>query len=210
MPERSTSTQDTPLVQEGYRLPELHRFLEERRVAWLGQIIESQQRKASLPKACSGSWKCPFFRTANALWGNIDLTVDDEMRFEPTEGQRLALQAGESQVCKRGDTRRVAIWMGEVRPGFHQDHLHGLRAKGTPGRGPASPCVGSKPLGRLSAVTEGRITGRHCPMSRDRGLRAFWFHPAVAKGAGKCAYLAAGRSQGCCRGGAASKRYSTI
>jgi hypothetical protein len=116
-----------------YRLTELGTLPEERRVAWLGQIIESQQRKALLAKARSGTWKRPFSSAANALWGKIDLTVDDEMRFEPTQGQRLALQAGESQVCKRGDIRRVAIWMGGVRPDFHQDHLHGLRAKRTSG-----------------------------------------------------------------------------
>jgi len=137
MPERSTSTQEPVFLHEGYRLTELHRFLEERRVAWLGQIIESQQRKALLAKARSGTWKRLFFRTANALWGKIDLTVHDEMRFEPTEGQRLALRPGEPQVCEGDDIGRVAIWRGDVCLGFHPDHLRGLRPRRTSGAWPA-------------------------------------------------------------------------
>jgi hypothetical protein len=182
MAERSTSTQDTPLVHEGYRLPELHRFLEERRVVWLGQVIDFQQGEALLPKARSGTWKRPFSSAANALWGNIDLTVDDEMRFEPTEGQRLALQASESQVCKRGDISRVAIWMGGVRPGFHQDHLHGLRPKRTPGA-----WSGFSMCWQQTART---FVGRHGGSDNRPAL------PHVSRSGLACVLASAGRCQG--------------
>lgn len=119
-----------------YRLSELGTLPEERRVVWLGQVIAFQQGEALLPKARSGSWKRPFLRAANALWGKIDLTVHDEMRFEPTEGQSLALQPGEPQVCEGDDIGRVAIERSEVRPGFHPDHLHGLRPRRTSGAWP--------------------------------------------------------------------------
>jgi len=120
----------------GYRMTELGPLPEEWRVLRLGEMFEIQQRKTLSPKARSGTWKGPFSSTANALWGNIDLTVDDELRFEPTQGQSLALQPGEPQVCEGYDIGRLAIWRGGVWLGFHLDHVHGLRPKRTPGGWP--------------------------------------------------------------------------
>jgi len=71
-------------IPDGYRLTELGLLPEEWRVVRLGEIFEIQQGKALSPKARSGNRKRPFLRAANVLWGRIDLTVLDEMHFEPS------------------------------------------------------------------------------------------------------------------------------
>lgn len=97
------------------------------RVVRLGEIFEIQQGKALSPKARSGDRKRPFLRTANVLWGKIDLTVLDEMHFEPEEEQRLALLPGDLLVCEGGDIGRTAMWEGQLPLCLYQNHLHRLR-----------------------------------------------------------------------------------
>jgi type I restriction enzyme S subunit len=96
-------------------------------VVKLGEIFEIQQGKALSPKARSGNRQRPFLRTANILWGRIDLTVLDEMHFEPIEEQRLALQPGDLLVCEGGDIGRTAMWEGQLALCLYQNHLHRLR-----------------------------------------------------------------------------------
>jgi type I restriction enzyme S subunit len=96
-------------------------------VVKLGEIFEIQQGKALSPKARSGNRQRPFLRTANILWGRIDLTVLDEMHFEPIEEQRLALQPGDLLVCEGGDIGRTAMWEDQLPLCLYQNHLHRLR-----------------------------------------------------------------------------------
>jgi type I restriction enzyme S subunit len=114
-------------LPEGYRLTELGPLPKEWRVVRLGEIFEIQQGKALSPKARSGNRKRPFLRTANVLWGRIDLTTLDEMHFEPMEEERLALQFGDLLVCEGGDIGRTAMWESQLPICLYQNHLHRLR-----------------------------------------------------------------------------------
>ena len=96
-------------------------------VVRLGEIFEIQQGKALSPKSRFGSRMRPFLRTANILWGRIDLSNVDYMHFEESEEQRLALRAGDLLVCEGGDIGRTAIWNGQIQPCYYQNHLHRLR-----------------------------------------------------------------------------------
>jgi type I restriction enzyme S subunit len=98
------------------------------RVVRLGEIFEIQQGKALSPQARAGNRKRPFLRTSNVLWGRIDLTVLDEMHFEPREEQSLALRSGDLLVCEGGDIGRTAMWEGQLPLCLYQNHLHRLRA----------------------------------------------------------------------------------
>jgi len=70
----------------------------------------------------------PFLRTANILWGKIDVSVLDYMHFEETEEQKLTLQYGDLLVCEGGDIGRTAIWRDQIKPCYYQNHLHRLRS----------------------------------------------------------------------------------
>ena len=97
-------------------------------VARLGDLFEIQQGKALSPKARAGARKRPFLRTANVLWGRIDLSALDEMHFEKEEEKRLALIPGDLLVCEGGDVGRTALWEGQLPLMLYQNHLHRLRA----------------------------------------------------------------------------------
>jgi type I restriction enzyme S subunit len=115
------------ILPDGYRPTELGPLPVEWRVVRLGEIFEIQQGKALSPTTRAGTRKCPFLRTANIFWGTIDLTVLDEMHFEPIEEQRLALQTGDLLVCEGGDIGRTAMWEGQLPLCLYQNHLHHLR-----------------------------------------------------------------------------------
>ncbi|MEF3274019.1 MAG: restriction endonuclease subunit S [Chloroflexus sp.] len=59
------------------------------RVVRLGEVFEIQQGKSLSPKSRSGSRMRPFLRTANVLWGKIDLSNLDYMHFEEAEENDL-------------------------------------------------------------------------------------------------------------------------
>jgi type I restriction enzyme S subunit len=101
---------------------------EEWRVVRLGELFEIQQGKALSPKARAGVRKRPFLRTANVLWGRVDLGVFDQMHFDEEEEARLALVPGDLLVCEGGDIGRTAIWEGQLPLVLYQNHLHRLRA----------------------------------------------------------------------------------
>lgn len=97
-------------------------------VVRLGEVFHIQQGKSLSPRSRSGDCMRPFLRTANVLWGRIDLGTLDSMHFEEEEEQRLALRAGDLLVCEGGNIGRTAIWNGQIHPCYYQNHLHRLRA----------------------------------------------------------------------------------
>ncbi|MEM4406358.1 MAG: restriction endonuclease subunit S [Candidatus Methanomethylicaceae archaeon] len=97
-------------------------------VVRLGSVFEIQQGKALSPKTRSGPSRRLFLRTANVLWGRIDLSHLDEMHFEHDEELRLALRPGDLLVCEGGDIGRTAIWEGQISNCYYQNHLHRLRS----------------------------------------------------------------------------------
>jgi type I restriction enzyme S subunit len=106
---------------------ELGPLPEEWEVVRLGALFEIQQGKALSPRARAGGRKRPFLRTANVLWGRVDLSVLDEMHFDEEEEARLALVPGDLLVCEGGDIGRTAIWEGQLPLVLYQNHLHRLR-----------------------------------------------------------------------------------
>jgi type I restriction enzyme S subunit len=129
--ENHARLQASPLSEElppGYKMTELGPLPEEWRVVRLGDLFEIQQGKALSQRARAGPRKRPFLRTANVLWGRIDLSVLDEMHFEEEEEERLALIPGDLLVCEGGDIGRTAIWEGQRSLMLYQNHLYRLRA----------------------------------------------------------------------------------
>lgn len=95
----------------------------------LGDLFDIRQGKALNAKSRSQGLPLPFLRTANILWGRLDLAFVDTMGFTNKEQQALDLQNGDLLVCEGGDIGRTAIWKGEVRPCSYQNHIHRLRRK---------------------------------------------------------------------------------
>lgn len=95
----------------------------------LDQLFDVQQGKALSPKARMGHSPRPFLRTANVLWGRLNLAALDRMDFSDDEAKRLALEPGDLLVCEGGDVGRTALWRGEVSGCLHQNHVHRLRRK---------------------------------------------------------------------------------
>jgi type I restriction enzyme S subunit len=108
-------------------MTELGPLPEEWEVVRLGALFEIQQGKALSPRTRAGGRKRPFLRTANVLWGRVDLSVLDEMHFDEEEEARLALVPGDLLVCEGGDIGRTAIWEGQLPLVLYQNHLHRLR-----------------------------------------------------------------------------------
>src|SRR6266540_3437221 len=94
----------------------------------LGELFDVQQGKALSPAARSGPSPRPFLRTANVLWGRVDLTTVDEMQFSAEEAQRLSLREGDLLVCEGGDIGRSALWTSPGAGYSFQNHIHRLRA----------------------------------------------------------------------------------
>jgi type I restriction enzyme S subunit len=97
--------------------------------ASLGQLFDVQQGKALSPQARQGQSPRPFLRTANVLWGKLDLETLDRMDFDQAEAERLALKDRDLLVCEGGEIGRTAIWRGEVPNCMYQNHIHRLRRK---------------------------------------------------------------------------------
>jgi len=95
----------------------------------LGQLFDVQQGKALSPQARQGRSPRRFLRTANVLWGKLDLGTLDMMDFDQAEADRLALKDRDLLVCEGGEIGRTAIWRGEVPDCLYQNHIHRLRRK---------------------------------------------------------------------------------
>nr|WP_203970994.1 restriction endonuclease subunit S [Thermus thermophilus] len=92
-------------------------------------MFDIQQGKALSRKRDKGIRPRPFLRTANVLWGHIDLRTLDYMDFTPEEEKKYALQQGDLLVCEGGEIGRTAIWEGQISGVYYQNHLHRLRRK---------------------------------------------------------------------------------
>ena len=95
----------------------------------LGAVFDIQQGKALSRRNNKGIRPRPFLRTANILWGSIDLSRLDYMDFTEKEEQKYRLQPGDLLVCEGGDVGRTAIWEGQLDSVYYQNHLHRLRPK---------------------------------------------------------------------------------
>jgi len=95
----------------------------------VGTLFDIGAGKSVTPAARHGSRNHPFLRTANILWGRVDLTEVDSMHFSDDEIATKSLQKGDLLVCEGGDIGRSAIWNGELPSCSFQNHLHRLRPK---------------------------------------------------------------------------------
>jgi len=120
--------QQTKDIPKGYKMTELGPLPEEWEVAELGDLFAIQQGKALSPKHREGKSPHPFLRTANVLWGRLDLTTIDEMDFTDKELERLSLRYNDLLICEGGDIGRTAIWRGEIAKCSYQNHIHRVRA----------------------------------------------------------------------------------
>lgn len=104
-----------------------------RRETWptqtLGALFDIGAGKAMSPSARLGERTYPFLRTANVLWGQVDLSALDTMNFSEEEIEFKSLRKGDLLVCEGGDIGRSAVWRGEVEKCGFQNHIHRLRPK---------------------------------------------------------------------------------
>ncbi|MEP0826679.1 MAG: restriction endonuclease subunit S [Nitrososphaera sp.] len=98
-------------------------------LATLGELFDIQQGKSVSPENRKGVSPHPFLRTANVLWGRLDLTKVDTMDFTNEEIEKLSLKSGDLLVCEGGDVGRTALWRGEIEKCAFQNHIHRLRAR---------------------------------------------------------------------------------
>ena len=95
----------------------------------LGDLFDVTQGKAVGPEARKAQPQYPFLRTANVLWGRVDVSTLDAMHFSAEELSAKTLLPGDMLVCEGGDIGRSAIWDGTISPCGFQNHLHRLRPK---------------------------------------------------------------------------------
>ncbi len=114
-------------LPNGFKMTELGPLPEEWGAVRLGEIFEIQQGKALSRKKDKGVRPRPFLRTANVLWGRIDLTTLDFMDFASDEEKKYDLRPDDLLVCEGGEIGRTAIWSGELPGIYYQNHIHRLR-----------------------------------------------------------------------------------
>src|SRR5439155_11732142 len=74
----------------------------------VGDLFDIGAGKSVTPAARHGERRYPFLRTANTLWGRLDLTKVDSMHFSDEEIATKSLQKGDLLVCEGGDIGRSA------------------------------------------------------------------------------------------------------
>jgi len=114
---------------DGFKETEIGLLPEDWEVIRLEEIFHVKQGKSLSSQRRQGINQKPFLRTANVLWGKIDLSVLDQMDFSNKEIEQLKLQPGDLLVCEGGEIGRTAIWNGELDLCCYQNHLHRLRKK---------------------------------------------------------------------------------
>ena len=115
--------------EQGYGMTEIGIVPEEWEITTLGELFHIQQGKALSPKSRAGKSPRPFLRTANVLWGHIDLMTVDKMDFSEQEFERLLLRPGDLLVCEGGEVGRTAMWRGEIEHCSYQNHIHRLHPR---------------------------------------------------------------------------------
>ena len=93
----------------------------------IGDQFYLKQGKSLSAKNNIGTNPIPFLRTANVLWGKIDISTTDQMDFTEEEIVQYRLIANDLLVCEGGDIGRAAIWNNEIDLCCYQNHLHRLR-----------------------------------------------------------------------------------
>jgi len=114
---------------EEFRMTEIGPLPREWGLATLGDLFQFQQGKAVSPKSRIGISPQSFLRTANVLWGRLDLSALDRMDFSEDETIKLALRPRDLLICEGGDVGRTAMWRGEIATCCYQNHIHRLRPK---------------------------------------------------------------------------------
>jgi len=100
-------------------------------ISRIDSLFDIQQGKSVSKEHRQGNNQKPFLRTKNIFWGRIDISELDRMNFTDAEEARLELKAGDLLLCEGGDVGRTAIWNGQMKDCFYQNHLHRLRTKTT-------------------------------------------------------------------------------
>ncbi len=113
----------------GFRMTEIGPLPEEWEVACIGDLFDMRQGKSLSPRSRLGLSPVPFLRTANVLWGRVDLAKVDRMDFSEREVEVYSLRPQDLLVCEGGDVGRTAFWNGALDLCCYQNHLHRLRAK---------------------------------------------------------------------------------
>jgi type I restriction enzyme S subunit len=72
----------------------------------------------------------PYLRSANVMWGDVDVSDIKEMFFSPTEARQYQLEDGDVVVCEGGDVGRAAIWRAQLPEVCIQNAVHRVRTKG--------------------------------------------------------------------------------
>jgi type I restriction enzyme S subunit len=116
-------------VPEGFKETEIGPIPVDWAVVRLVDVFEIQQGKALSRKKNKGISPCHFLRTANVLWGQIDLSTVDQMDFTDRELNKYALKPGDLLTCEGGEIGRTAIWQSGLGTYCYQNHLHRLRSK---------------------------------------------------------------------------------
>jgi type I restriction enzyme S subunit len=114
---------------EPFKTTEIGDFPKSWEISRLGDLFDVQQGKALSQKARRGVSPRPFLRTANVLWGKVDLTTVDRMDFTEEEAARLSLRTGDLLVCEGGEIGRSAVWNHPDNGFSYQNHIHRLRKK---------------------------------------------------------------------------------
>ena len=86
-------------------------------------VFEIQQGKQVSKKNRAGDNQRPFLRTKNVFWNQLDLNELDQMNFTEVEESRLEIKPGDLLLCEGGDIGRAAMWRGEIKRCYHQNHL---------------------------------------------------------------------------------------
>lgn len=95
----------------------------------IGDLFDIGAGKTVNAAARHGEPKHPFLRTANVMWGHVDLSSVDRMHFTNEELASKTLRPGDLLVCEGGEIGRAAMWNGEIPQCGFQNHLHRLRPK---------------------------------------------------------------------------------
>lgn len=95
----------------------------------LGDLFDIGAGKTLNASARTTTPQHPFLRTANVLWGRVELSEVDTMFYSPEDLRSKTLRPGDLLVCEGGEIGRAAIWRGEIPDCGFQNHLHRLRPK---------------------------------------------------------------------------------
>jgi type I restriction enzyme S subunit len=99
------------------------------RVEKIGTLFDVQQGKALSQATRVGINQRRFLRTANVLWGRLQLEELDRMHFDPDEVEKFSLRKCDLLVCEGGEIGRAAVWDGSDPDCLYQNHVHRLRRK---------------------------------------------------------------------------------